>query len=52
MIDVHSLVVMQWDYMAIVADEGMTLAYRVYFMSHPFPQFIDLVGMAILMQAP
>ena len=45
LIDVRSLAAVQWDYLAEVADAGMTLAYQAYLIEHLFPWFIDPVGM-------
>lgn len=44
MIDVCNLVAAQWDYHLEVADAGMTPAYQVYLISHPFSWFIDPLG--------
>ena len=46
MINVRSLTIVWWDYMAINIDRGMTLTYRENFMTHRFMWFTDLVGMA------
>ena len=45
MIDIRSLVAVQWDYLPEVADAGMTPAYQAHLMAHPFPRFTDPAGM-------
>ena len=45
LIDVCSLVAIQWDYLPEVADAGMTPAYQEFFIGHLFPHFINPVGM-------
>ena len=47
MIDVHNLVVTQWDYLPTIEDAGMMPTYQAYFTSHPFPCFIDPLRMAV-----
>ncbi len=44
-LDVIGLVLSRWDYMGEIADGGVMVAYREYFVSHPFPCFTDLVRM-------
>ena len=36
--------------MGEVADGGVTATYREYFVSHPFPRYIDPIGMGALAQ--
>lgn len=47
-IDVQGLTLTWWDYMLTIVDGGMNLEFREHFSSHPFPHFIDPVGMEIL----
>ena len=45
MIDVHNLVMKQWDYLVDIVDARMMLAYQEYFFSHPFPWFTNPLRM-------
>ena len=51
MMHMRGLILSRWDYMSGLADGGMTLGFREYFVSHPFPHFIDLVGMGAPVKA-